>query len=480
MATVVSAPGKVLIAGGYVVLERPNAGLVVAVDARVQSSVETVEDGGTAESVDVRLESPQYGYAAEYRFTPGSVPVLEQTDEEQKPNAFVESVLKHTLAVVHARALGAFAAARKLRVIVQGNNNFYSQRDQLERLGKEVTSTTLAELPPFLPFLDPSDQAKTGLGSSAALVSSLVGALLHHFGLVRLAPLDRSSPAPAAGSQAEKDLAYVHNLSQITHCLAQGKIGSGFDVASGVYGSARYVRFSPTVIRSVLDGPGTTEELLACVERASSATDAWDQDIRPFTLPDGMSIVVGDVNSGASTPSMVSRVLAWKRDHAGAADTWTELCAGHERVGALLLRLVDAWHADGAAFRGALEATCDAGEKAWDGEESGDATRKLLCDIRSSYLALRALVRRVGAEADVPIEPATLTPVLDRTMQVPGVLMAGCPGAGGEDAIFAIVLRPSAALEVEHVWRTESANMCALDVHAESSGHGIGLVGGGE
>ena len=40
----------------------------------------------------------------------------------------------------------------------------------------------------------------------------------------------------------------VHNLAQLSHCCAQGKIGSGFDVAAAVYGTMQYVRFSPQVI----------------------------------------------------------------------------------------------------------------------------------------------------------------------------------------------------------------------------------------
>jgi phosphomevalonate kinase len=37
--TAVSAPGKVLVTGGYLVLERPNAGLVLALSARFHVQV---------------------------------------------------------------------------------------------------------------------------------------------------------------------------------------------------------------------------------------------------------------------------------------------------------------------------------------------------------------------------------------------------------------------------------------------------------
>jgi hypothetical protein len=40
----------------------------------------------------------------------------------------------------------------------------------------------------------------------------------------------------------------------------------------------------------------------------------------------------------------------------------------------------------------------------------------------------------------VPIEPPSQTKLLDACMDVPGVLMAGVPGAGGFDAIFVVVV----------------------------------------
>lgn len=80
--------------------------------------------------------------------------------------------------------------------------------------------------------------AKTGMGSSAALVSSLVGALLSFFGAARLpcfdgTPDEEPTGAPACGSPSGTDAAVLgvnesldltHNLAQACHCVAQGKV----------------------------------------------------------------------------------------------------------------------------------------------------------------------------------------------------------------------------------------------------------------
>lgn len=74
------------------------------------------------------------------------------------------------------------------------------------------------------------------------MVTSLVAALLNYFEIVKL----QENPS-------DKDYQLIHNLAQYCHCLAQGKIGSGFDVSSAVYGSQRYVRFSESVLTNLLN-----------------------------------------------------------------------------------------------------------------------------------------------------------------------------------------------------------------------------------
>ena len=110
-----------------------------------------------------------------------------------------------------------------------------------------LSSALLLSLPPFAPVAlnDPHSDtptsgapeiAKTGLGSSAAMVTAVVAAVLHHLQAVDLAQPSQDS------------LRVIHTVAQAAHCSAQGKVGSGFDVSAAVYGSQRYVRFSPACL----------------------------------------------------------------------------------------------------------------------------------------------------------------------------------------------------------------------------------------
>ena len=87
-----------------------------------------------------------------------------------------------------------------------------------------------------------ADVPKTGLGSSAALITSLVGALLSFYNIVGSKNYCNST------TYAPLDLAFIHNVAQYCHCLAQGKIGSGFDVSAAIWGSHIYHRFSPEIL----------------------------------------------------------------------------------------------------------------------------------------------------------------------------------------------------------------------------------------
>jgi mevalonate kinase len=106
-----------------------------------------------------------------------------------------------------------------------------------------VLLASLAELPPFNPTgVALTDVAKTGLGSSAALITSLVTALLVQSDLI--------APDQLASVSARR---LAHNVAQFVHCLAQGKVGSGFDVSAGVFGSQLYTRFNPAVLQPLMD-----------------------------------------------------------------------------------------------------------------------------------------------------------------------------------------------------------------------------------
>ena len=152
-------------------------------------------------------------------------------------------------------------------------------------------------IPPVVP-----DGSKTGLGSSAALVVSLVAALVQQLNANTL-------PTHA-----------IHNLAQLIHCAAQGKVGSGFDVSTAFYGSQIYHRFDRGLIQDLVDLAGSSKSSSTVIP-SQRLTDCvspnWHNRVEQFQLPPGLRVMLADVAGGASTPTMVKMVLKWRENKGG-------------------------------------------------------------------------------------------------------------------------------------------------------------------
>lgn len=207
------------------------------------------------------------------------------------------------------------------------------------------------------------------------------------------------------------DKARLHNLAQTAHCAAQGKVGSGFDVASAVYGSCLYRRFSP----SLLEGhgnPGSSgfaETLKSLVE--GTRNHKWDTEILKATVkvPPGIRLMMCDVDCGSQTPGMVKQVLAWRKREADESGMiWPELHRRNEALAAELTRLASV--------------------------KTGDYS-----SLKNCIAGIRVLIREMSRLSGVPIEPEQQTQLLDACTAIEGVIGGVVPGAGGYDAIALLV-----------------------------------------
>jgi phosphomevalonate kinase len=213
---------------------------------------------------------------------------------------------------------------------------------------------------------------------------------------------------------SENGLRVLHNLAQASHSHAQGKVGSGFDIASAVYGSCLYKRFSPSLLSALPSpgNPGFASKLRALIEG-----DAWDTEIRKaaIKMPNGLRLVMCDVDCGSETPGMVKQLLKWRQENKEEADKiWQDLQAGNEALAAELTRLATT-----------DSASADAGEK--------------YAGLRSIIDKNRSLIRDMSVASQVPVEPPQQTKLLDYCSDLQGVIGGVVPGAGGFDAVVLLV-----------------------------------------
>ncbi|MCL7026616.1 hypothetical protein MKW94_017730 [Papaver nudicaule] len=488
MAVVVaSAPGKVLLTGGYLILERPNAGIVLSTNARFYAIIKPIHQDLKPDSLlwswtDVKLTSPQLSRQTEYKMSLKNS-TLQCISPRDLANPFVEQAVQYAVAAAHTilveksqKDLLHKRILHGLDITILGSNDFYSYRNQIEARGLPLTPEALASLPPFSSITFNSDAnganckpevAKTGLGSSAAMTTAVVAALLQYLGVVKL-PLS-SNPLLRVESE---DLDVVHMVAQSAHCIAQGKVGSGFDVSSAVYGSQRYVRFSPGVLSSA-------QVAANCLSSQEVITDVlkgkWDHEKAKFSLPPLMTLLLGEPGSGgSSTPSMVGAVKKWQASEPQKSqETWKRLSDANSllerQLNALSMLAEEQWETYKQVLNSCSNLKCEK----WK-EHASDARKeavvKALLGARDSIVNIRCHMRKMGDEAGVPIEPESQKKLLDATMNMEGVLLAGVPGAGGFDAIFAITLGESTN-KVTNMW--SSRGVLSLLVREDPRGVSI-------
>ncbi|ORZ31351.1 ribosomal protein S5 domain 2-type protein [Catenaria anguillulae PL171] len=421
-ASIVSAPGKALIAGGYLVLDPAYSGLVLATSARfyviVRPSTSTTALSAENENaLPIIVTSPQFPSDPPRHYLvditgidrPGGASFTFRSSPAAA-NKFIDNALRTALLLAHLRLgpnrfTSALPQANGIDVIVLADNDFYSQSASLARLGL----INLCDLPKFTsPSATIASVNKTGLGSSAALVTGIVA------GVSRFFTTAQSAASPAT----DMDKHGIHAAAQLAHCLAQGKIGSGFDVSSAIFGSHRYQRFDPSVLTSAMDiwtaGKHVGQVLAPLIPGLVTQTHV-------FRVPRGVKLMLADVAAGSNTPALVSRVLKWRKEKGDEAErVWREIQDNNDR-------LVEVLEEMGKLDQDQVEREV----KAWWTGEAKDGPVGILVDRLVKILAVlqnRVGMRSMGQAADVPIEPVEQTKLLDACIGVSGVLGAGVPG----------------------------------------------------
>ncbi|XAR70692.1 Phosphomevalonate kinase [Bertholletia excelsa] len=489
MAVVASAPGKVLITGGYLVLERPNAGIVLSTNARFYAIVkplyeETKSSSWATAWTDVKLTSPQMSRETSYKLSLMDL-TLQCVSSSESRNPFVEYAVQYAVAAAYAtfdkdkKDLLHKLILQGLDITILGCNDFYSYRNQIEAHGLPLMPESLAALPPFASITFNTEEAhggkgkpevaKTGLGSSAAMTTAVVAALLHYIGVVNLPHFSNNQYQERENTT---NLDMVHVIAQTAHCIAQGKVGSGFDVSSAVYGSQLYVRFSPEVLSSAQDfGKGKAlEEVIGDVLNCK-----WDHERTKFSLPPLMNLLLGEPGSGgSSTVSMVGAVKKWqKSEPEKAQESWRKLSNANLALERTLNMLSQMAKEHWQSYKSTINNCSKLRSEKWIDQTSGPKEAeivKTLLGARDAMLEIRCHMRLMGEAAGIPIEPESQTRLLDTTMNMEGVILAGVPGAGGFDAVFAVILGDSSS-KLTKAW--SSLNVLALLVREDP--HGVSL-----
>jgi phosphomevalonate kinase len=328
---------KCLLLGGYVVLDRENTGVCISLQPKVTCTARRL----SISPFSVRIETLPQSHA--FVFAPA---------DWQDPASFHSRYERFLIASLHVffrlHATPDFA----ISLIVNGDPQFYT------------------------------GHSKTGLGSSAATTVAVVRAL-----------------SKLVLARDDDDLTF--RMASIAHSLAQGNLGSGFDISCAVWGTQIFRRPSATFL---------------AIEKIG---ELWDNEHRPFMIPRELKVcLVGTGIAGSDTPGLVRRFQSMAARNSGGV---AALC---ERIDAAAAALVG----------GDIEA------------------------IASKFRDVRRILRTITVAWDVGIVPEEVEALASRLEACEGVLVSVIPGAGGFDALACIVVRDFggfSALGVEVLAETE-------------------------
>lgn len=258
----VSAPGKLMIAGEWAVLERGNACLVGAVNRRMQAQIERLETAGSerkvvlnADSIGIKNKEAAFD-GSKLAFSP------ELNEEEKKKLSFVKEAIEVSMRYIfektgHLEPFSLRTAGEDSQIIVDGVPK------------------------------------KVGFGSSASSTVATIGAILE-----------------LNGTHIEKNRDVIYKLAAIAHYRAQGKLGSAFDIAASTYGGI-FSYIAPDLGK-------VTEELQKGTSVRKLAEMDWPLlHIKSLEVPQDFRLAVGWTKSAASTPEMIKQMNEWKARNPG-------------------------------------------------------------------------------------------------------------------------------------------------------------------
>lgn len=138
--TLVSAPGKVLLAGGFLVLDPQYFGIVISTSARFYTLIRPSSSSSDSESITIKVQAAQFPssdsiWTYALSFAQGKVE-LKPVDDQSGGNKFVHLTLD--CALRYAQEVVGEEGIKKglgggVEIIVLADNDFYSQSDKVSQ-----------------------------------------------------------------------------------------------------------------------------------------------------------------------------------------------------------------------------------------------------------------------------------------------------------------------------------------------------------
>lgn len=368
----VSAPGKLFIAGEWAILEPKNFGIVAAINKRIFVKISPIRN---------------------------AIP----NGARKSPDKNIYITLKDF-------------GLNNLKVnFSKGELKFFKKLTKKERkiivFSKTAIETSLRYLENWKPFqikIWGKETKKIGFGFSAASTVAVVAALL-------------------AFHKKNFKKEELFKLSALSHYLAQGKIGSGFDIAASTFGGIFvYRRFNPVWLKNQIEREKDIRKIIK---------KPWRNFyFKKLNLPENLQLLIGWTGKSALTPELIKMARKWKEKN---QSEYKRLISG---IGKLVKELINAWRL---------------GKK-----------EKILDLIKKNEIYLREL----GEKSGVDIETKKLRKLAEVAEKFGGA--GKLSGSGGGDCGIAITFDKKTGNRIKKEWGKNNI----LPINTKINFSGVKLV----
>lgn len=364
----ISAPGKLFISGEWAILKPSNIGLVAAIDRCVHVEIK--------KSKKIRIELKDYELIEEAKFDCNKL-VLEKGNERFR---FAKAAIETALTYLNDT----------------GKN---IETFNLHTWGDDTTA-----------HID-GKQKKLGFGSSASATVAIVSAVLAFHGI-------------DISTHESRDV--IYKLSIIAHFFAQGKVGSGFDIAASTYGGIFvYSSFDPRWLMKYMESGAQIREIVE---------EKWPLlFIEQLEIPENFNLIVGWTKTSAPTSKMIKQMNDFRKKSEKNSEKCDHIFSD---IANIARRVIEAWR-------------------------SNDEER-----IIEALKENEKLLFELGCTTCIEIETRELKRMSDIANSLGGA--GKLSGAGGGDCGIAVCFDASVADKIRKAW--EKAEIYMVDVSLNKEG----------
>ena len=392
---IIKSPGKSLLSGGYLILDKSKRGLVINIDTYISCESYYLIKGKSNENEKNSLLfniyseylNQNFNYIVSMDFNnDNELKIFEKNDKDNKwiKNCIISSLL----------------------IYLSKNNNFNDLFNSNNKIEINITIKSDYRFYSYSPD-NISQKIKTGLGSSSAFINSLTSNLILTYDKIlnkKIYPkniviknlVDNNIKAIILGS------------CLLSNNLSQNKIGSCFDIISSLFGSQIFIQTQQNIF---LNSPFYLNE------ENKSKINNFIEYLKSEYIPNILflnennkylknKIYFVSIEIGSDTRIFVKKVLEYannkKKDKLFDDDLFSQLNALNEKIINLFLN-------------------------------NSNIDNSLIKELCIKY---RIILRKISEESKVDIEPGILTPLLDNLIKLDDIIYAICPGAGGYDSII--------------------------------------------